>query len=80
MLPLESLEQREAVFHFLQPGWRRVDAVREVAEREGQIFELSLDAVPVLPGTARSERRSVASSLTRFHTCSIPASTACSAS
>ena len=21
VLPLQSLEQREAVFHFLQPGW-----------------------------------------------------------
>ena len=40
----------------------------KVAERERQVLELRLDAVPLLRGTARTAGRSAASSPTRFHT------------
>ena len=46
MLSFEPLDERQAIFHVLQTLRRRIDSAGEVAERERQIVELRLDAVP----------------------------------
>ena len=45
VLALEPLDQRQAILDLLQSSGRRVDAVREIAQREGEVLELRLDAV-----------------------------------
>ena len=45
VLPLQALDQGQTVFDLLQPGRRGINAIGEVAEREGEILELGLDAV-----------------------------------
>ena len=45
VLPLQTLDQGQPVFHLLQPLRRGVDAVGKVTQRERQVFELGLDAV-----------------------------------
>src|SRR6476659_9935510 len=45
VLPLEALEQREAIRDLLKACWRRIDAVSVTAQERRQLFELGLDAV-----------------------------------
>ena len=45
VLPLQALEQRQAILDLLQPLGGRVDPVRIGAEKECEILELPFDAL-----------------------------------
>ena len=65
VLPLQPLEQRQAILDLLQPPGRRIDAVGVVAEEERQVLELRLDGVARLEvrRRARVERGELADPL-----------------
>ena len=62
VLPLDSLEQREALLDLLQPARRGIDTVAITAQEIREIFELRLDAVPRVEVRLESgvERRELA--------------------
>jgi hypothetical protein len=46
MFAFEPLDERQAILDLLEPRRRGVEALLVVAERQGQVLELGLDAIP----------------------------------
>src|SRR5688500_7689143 len=65
VLPLETIQQRQALLDLLQPRRRGVHAVGVAAEEERQVFELRLDAVAgvQVAGELRIDGRQLADTL-----------------